>query len=84
MAQGKAMTAADAVKLFGKVNIQVRVAKRIVVRDKESGKSRDAVEAKEVDLAAGHILDAVDFGDRVVITTTDGQKYEARKASKQD
>ncbi len=79
MAQGKAMAAADAVKLFGKSNIQVRVAKRVTVRDKESGKDKEVVEAKDVALTAAHILAATDFGDRVVITTVDGQKYEAGK-----
>ncbi len=79
MAQGKAMTAAEAVKCFSKSSIQVMVAKRVTVRDKETGKAREAVKAEQVPLAAEHILAATDFGARVVITTTDGKKYEASK-----
>jgi len=71
MAQGKAMAAADAVKLFGKSNIQVRVAKRVTVRDKESGKDKEVVEAKDVALTAAHILAATDFGDRVVVVSAE-------------
>lgn len=79
MAQGKAIAAADAVKLFGKSDIKVRVAKRITVRDKDTKKEREGFDVKETALAAEHILAAADFGDRVGIVTIDGRKYEAKK-----
>lgn len=79
MAKGTPIAAADAVKFFAKSNVMVQTAKAVKVKDKDSGKLRDAFETAMVPLAAAHILAAADYGDRVVITTTDGRKHEAAK-----
>jgi hypothetical protein len=73
----KDIAAADAVKMFASQKIQVNVAKRIKVRDKDTGATKESFQTAVADLAPAHVISAADFGDRVVIVTRDGQKYEA-------
>jgi cation transport regulator ChaB len=71
--------AADALKLFKKAQITVQEAVR-VKRTGDDGKIREAFDVAQRALKAEHILSAKDLGDRVSITTIDGQRYEAAKA----
>lgn len=82
----KTLDPAEAIKRFAKQDISVQTATpvKIKVKDadgKETGKERDGYKVKDEKLAADHILAAVkrDNGT-VVITTIDGQKYEAAGA----
>ncbi len=73
----KDIAAADAVKLFASRKIQVNVAKSVKVRDKETGVEKSVFQTTATDLAPAHVVSAKDYGDRVVLVTRDGQKYEA-------
>ncbi len=72
---------AEAARLFR--NVTVQVGTRIKVKDKDTGKERDAFKADNVPLKAEHILAAVKSDDgKVSITTVDGQKYSAAGSAK--
>jgi len=82
----KTLDPAEAIKRFSKQDITVQTATptRIKVKDadgKETGKERDGFKTKDEKLSVDHILAAAkrDNGT-VVITTIDGQKYEAAGA----
>jgi hypothetical protein len=72
----KEIAAADAVKFFSGVTVQVAKATKLKGED---GRERPGFATKDESLAAAHVLAARDYGDRVVITTLDGQKHEAAK-----
>lgn len=72
----KEIAPADAVKLFSGVTVQT--AKPVIVKG-EDGKERQGYRTDNVALRAEHVLAARDYGDRVAITTIDGQKHEAAK-----
>ena len=76
MAKDNGLTAADAVRFFR--DVVVRVATPTTARG-EDGKERPAFKVKEVALNAAHIIGVKDLGDRVVIATVNGQKFEAPK-----
>lgn len=82
---GKAIeiTAAEAIKFFGKRNINVQEAKPAKGKD-DNGKPRTGYDTKSAPLAEGHILAARDYGDRVAITTVDGRRHEADKNGRAD
>lgn len=65
----KEMTAADAAKLVCRV---VPITSKGVLTG----------ETKEVTVKASEVLSFRDFGDRVVVVTTDGQKLRSEKAAK--
>lgn len=75
------IAAADAVKFFARSKIEVQTA-RPISRKGEDGKVHEGFDVKMAALAEEHILAASDLGDRVRITTIDGQKYEAPKRGK--
>lgn len=75
MPENKPMAAEDAVKLFAKQAITVRVVK---TDRKTSAPLRDAdnrIVTEEQPLAAAHILGINERAGEVGITTVDGQKY---------
>lgn len=76
------ITAADAVKLFAKANITVRMP----VLDKQGAAMRDP-DTKRIIMVAeklseAHVIGVRDLGDAVSITVADGNKYQASKAAK--
>lgn len=75
-------TAADAVKLFAKANITVRMP----VLDKKGNPQRDPDTKRFVmgdeKLSESHVMGFRDLGDEVSITVADGKKYQASKAAK--
>lgn len=75
MAQGKQLSAADAMKAFKGKSIVVQVATPVKVKG-EDGKRREGFETKGTPLAEEHVLSACDCGDRIVMVTIDGRKYE--------
>jgi hypothetical protein len=75
---GTPITAAEALKAFKGADISVRTIRAIKVKGAD-GIEREVPEAKNRPLSEAGILSAVDFGDRVAITTSDGKKYEAKK-----
>jgi len=74
----KEIAAADALKFFSRQNISVQTATPVTVKG-EDGKERPGFKTKDAALAEDHILAARDHGDKVVITTIDGRRYEAAK-----
>ena len=81
MANAKEITAADALKFFGRQNITVQVARPVKVKG-EDDKERPGFKTKDEALAEEHILAARDYGDRVTLVTIDGRRYEAAKRGK--
>ncbi|MGQ0545549.1 MAG: hypothetical protein ACT4P3_09490 [Betaproteobacteria bacterium] len=72
----KDIRAADAVKLFR--NVKVQIATPVTVKG-EDGKERPGFKTEDVALAAEHVLSARRYEDgRVAIVTIDGRKHEAR------
>jgi len=72
------ISAGDAMKFFKGTKIAVQDAKPVKVKG-DDGKAREGFDVKSTDLAERHITGAADYGDRVVITTLDGKRYEAKK-----
>ena len=70
--------AAAAVKHFAGKGVMVQEAAPVNAKG-EDGKARAAYETEMVSLHARHVLAARDYGDRVTITTIDGQRHEAEK-----
>lgn len=75
------LSAAEAVKSFAKSDITVSVVKT------KSGEPQRNPETNHIitemkPLAASYILAAVEDGETVSITTIDGRKYSAPKATK--
>ncbi len=64
------MTAADAAKL---------VCRQVEVLGKDRKPTGDI---KEVAIKPGEVLSFRDYGDHVVVVTTDGQKFRGDKAAK--
>ena len=77
----KEIAAADALKFFSRQNIAVQTATPVKVKG-EDGKERPGYKTKDEALAEDHILAARDHGEKVVITTIDGKRYEAPKRGK--
>jgi hypothetical protein len=77
MAKAKQISAEEAVKFFAGKKITVQTAKPVTVKGKDGAPDRAAFDTKDADLAAEHITGAAHYGDRVVISTSDGKKYEA-------
>jgi len=74
----KTIKAADAIKLFGKQDIQVQEAKPAKLKG-EDGKERPGFKADMKPLAEKHILSAKEYDDgKVTIVTIDGRRHEAR------
>jgi hypothetical protein len=74
----KTMKAADALKLFGKTDIQVQEAKPVKLKG-DDGKERPGFKTEMKPLAEKHILSAKEHDDgRVTIVTIDGRRHEAR------
>ena len=73
---GKKISAAEAVKAFKAQSIIVQVARRTKIKGAD-GKTREVFEVKDKPLAEEHVLAAYDHGERVVMTTINGRKYEA-------
>ncbi len=78
MAKAKQITAEEALKFFKGAKISVQHARRVKKKG-EDGVEREAFETKSQDLSEAGILSAADYGDRVVIVTIDGKRYEAAK-----
>lgn len=81
MADPTQLTAADAVALFAKKNITVRMP----VLDKKGAPQRDP-DTKRIVMAdeklnESHVIGVRDLGDVVSITVADGNKYQASKAA---
>lgn len=80
-AESKEIAAADALKYFGKSAIEVQTARPVTVKG-EDGKERPTFKADMKPLAEQHVIAARDYGDKVVIVTIDGRRYEqAKKAA---
>lgn len=75
MGKAREISAADAVKAFKGQSIVVQVARAVKVKGADN-KVRDSFDVKERPLAEEHVLAAVDNGDRIVMTTINGRKYE--------
>jgi hypothetical protein len=74
----KTIKAADAIKMFGKQDIQVQEAKPTGTKG-EDGKERPGFATAMKPLAEKHILSAKEYDDgKVTITTIDGRRHEAR------
>jgi len=75
----KKIDAAEAVKAFAKLKIQVQTARELselMVKGKDGGRDREAFETKMAPLAAAHVLSAMRADDgTVTIVTSDGKKY---------
>ncbi len=75
------ISAAEAVKAFRSQSVKVRVATPTKVKG-EDGKTREGFSVEMAPLTEAHVLSAVDYGDRIVMTTINGRKYEtAAKAA---
>lgn len=72
------ISAAEAVKAF-RTKPDVQVTVRVKIKDKDTGKEKPSFEPKMVPLSAEHVTGAAKYDDgRVVVTTIDGQRHEAR------
>ena len=67
----KEIDAAEALKYFKGQDVKVQVA--------APGKAGAGFVTKEEPLAESHVTGAADYGDRVVVTTIDGQRHEVNK-----
>lgn len=77
------ITAAEALKAF-RTRPAVQVATRITVKDKTTGKEKPAFDVKDMPLDAEHVTGAARYDDgRVVVTTIDGKRHEARAAARE-
>lgn len=83
-AQIREVAVAAALKFFEGKGIKVQTATPITVRDKDTGKGSQKFDVKDVALTAKHVLSAKDRGDKVTITTIDGQRHEAAKSPKDE
>ena len=74
----KTIKAADAIKLFGKQDIQVQEAKPAKLKG-DDGKERPGFKTEMKSLSEKHVLSAREYDDgKVVIVTIDGRRHEAR------
>lgn len=76
----KEITAAEALKAFKGSDVAVQTATPTQVKGSD-GVMRDGFSVKTEPLAEALITGARDYGDRVVITTIDGQRHEAPKSA---
>lgn len=75
------IAAADALKYFAKSAIEVQTARPVSVKG-EDGKERPTFKTEMKPLAEQHVIAARDYGEKVVIVTIDGRRYEqAKKAA---
>lgn len=82
MPERKSLPAAEAVKSFAKSDITVSVVKMSKGGEPQRDPNTNHIITEMKPLAASHILAAMEDGETVSITTIDGQKYSAAKASK--
>lgn len=74
----KEIEAAEALKAFGKQDIQVQEATAAGKLKGEDGKERPGFKTGMKPLAAKHVLAAKKYDDgRITIVTIDGQRHEA-------
>ena len=68
--------AKDAARALTKAEVAKLVKRTVLVpAEKEDGKATE----KEVAIKESEVLDFKDYGDRVVVVTTDGQKFTGNK-----
>jgi len=79
--ESRKIEAAEALKLFRGQSITVQTTTPVKVKG-EDGRERPGYKTKDEALAAEHVLAARDHGDKVVIVTIDGRRYEAAKRGK--
>jgi hypothetical protein len=79
----KEIAAADALKFFSRQSITVQTATPVKVKG-EDGVERPGYKTKDEALAADHVLAARDHGEKIVIVTIDGRRYEAAKRGRQE
>lgn len=73
----KTIAAAEALKAFGKQNIEVQEATPVKVKG-DDGRERPGFKTQMKPLAEKHVLSAKRWDDgRVTITTIDGRRHEA-------
>lgn len=82
MPERKSLPAAEAVKSFAKSEITVSVVKTGKGSEPQRDPQTNRFVTEMKPLEARHILAAMEDGETVSITTVDGQKYSAPKASK--
>lgn len=76
----KEIEASEAIKAFKGLDVKVQVATPGPVKGAD-GTVREGYVTKTDTLAEAHITGARDYGDRVVVTTIDGQRHEAPKSA---